>query len=87
MIEVVRTADSSAADEIEERLQSLVVAHTVIVIDSAPAGTDLPEIRDGATTATGTAIPEFLDQLTRDVAEWSRFQSDTCYLEDDGSVC
>jgi len=44
-------------------------------------------IRDGKTTARGPDIPAFLDQLTRDMAEWSRFQSDACYIEDDGTVC
>jgi hypothetical protein len=86
MIEVRRAADSPVADSVESRLRDLVVAHRVVVVD-AGAGSDLPLIRDGKVTVSGAEIPAFLDQLTRDVAEWSRFQSDACYLEDDGSIC
>ena len=87
MIELQRTADSPAADDIEERLRDLVVAHKVVVVDVEASGADLPVIRDGKLTARGAEIPGFLDQLTRDMAEWSRFQSDACYIEDDGTVC
>ena len=87
MIELLRAADSSAADDIESRLRDLVVAHTVVVVDPGAVESELPALRDGAVTASGPEIPGFLDQLTRDMAEWSRFQSDACYLEDDGSVC
>ena len=87
MIELQRSADSPVADDIEKRLRDLVVAHTVVVVDADGSVTDLPVIRDGNLTARGSEIPAFLEQLTRDMAEWSRFQSDACYLEDDGTVC
>lgn len=88
MIELQRRADSPEADAIEEQLRDLVVAHKVLVVDDAEgSATDLPVIRDGDVIACGANIPAFLDQLTRDMAEWSRFQSDACYIEDDGTVC
>jgi len=87
MIELQRTADSPTADDIEERLRDLVVAHKVVVVDAEGPAADLPVISDGKLTARGAEIPGFLDQLTRDMAEWSRFQSDACYIEDDGTVC
>lgn len=86
MIELQRSADSPEADDIEDRLRDLVVAHKVVVVD-ADATDALPVIRDGGITARGSDIPAFLDQLTRDMTEWSRFQSDACYIEDDGTVC
>jgi hypothetical protein len=87
MIELQRSGDSPEADAIEERLRDLVVAHTVVVVDAEGADADLPVVRDGDITARGSDIPVFLDQLTRDMAEWAHFQSDACYIEDDGSVC
>ena len=87
MIELQRTADSPVADDIEDRLRELVVAHKVVVVDAEEPAADLPVIRDGKLTACGADIPAFLDLLTRDMAEWSRFQSDACYIEDDGTVC
>ena len=87
MIRLRRRADSPEADAIEERLRDLVVAHEVVVVDAEGLDADLPVIRDGNITARRSDIPVFLDQLTRDMAEWSRFQSDACYIEDDGSVC
>jgi hypothetical protein len=87
MIELRRCVDSPVADDIEDRLRELVVAHKVVVVDAEAADADLPVIRDGDIIARGSDIPVFLDQLTRDMAEWSRFQSDVCYIEDDGSIC
>ena len=87
MIRLRRRTDSPEADAIEERLRDLVVAHEVVVVDAEGLDADLPVIRDANITARGSDIPVFLDQLTRDMADWSRFQSDACYIEDDGSVC
>jgi hypothetical protein len=85
MIELIRAQDSVVADGIEAALRDLVVAHRITMADQAD--TDLPVIVDGGRRYPADQIPSFLDQLRRDVADWNRFQSDACYIDDDGSVC
>ena len=84
MIELRRPTDSPAADDIAASLRDLVVAFCEIEDDSAEA----PTLREGDVTLADPAeIAAFLDQLRKDVAQWNAFQSDACFIEDDGTVC
>ncbi len=84
MIELHRPVASPAADEIAATLRELVVAHREVEDDTL----DGPVIVDGSTSLSETdAIAAFLEQLRRDVTAWNAFQSDACYIADDGTVC
>lgn len=94
MIKLYRPADCPDCAEIETTLQELVVAHRVIVVESghAPADLDpevtLPAIRENNQVVSGPeAISAYLQELAQFTAHWRRFQSDSCYLDDDGQVC
>ena len=95
MIRLYRTAEChKGADDIEEALQEMVIAHEVILIDAAqvpdslPPETQLPVLVDGSRVITGQAeIAKHLEELERFVADWRRFQADACYVDDDGVIC
>ena len=70
------------------------IAHTVAVVESSeaanqlPDGTVLPAIVDGERLASGPdQVAAYLSELRRFVADWNRFQTDACYIDEDGSVC
>jgi len=73
--------------DVENQLVALVVAHTVTVSDPASVPVGLPAMEDGRTWVPAAELPSHVRELTRLVGEWRRFQSDACYIEDDGSVC
>lgn len=84
MIELRRPPVSSAADAVAGTLADMVVAHR-IVEDGSLTG---PVLADGPVTASGPdEIEAFLATLRRDLDDWSRFQTDACYLDEDGRVC
>jgi len=84
MIELVRPPESPEADAIADTLREMVAAFREI---EDPA-VQRPLLRDGERTATGDgAVAVFLADLRRDLARWGRFQSDACYIDDDGQVC
>ena len=94
MIEFYRPADCRECEALEEALKEMVIAHKVIVVEPGqppkglPAGTLLPVLVDNGQVVTGrTALAEHLQKLEKVVADWRRFQSDACYLDDDGEVC
>ena len=93
MIELYRPPECPACAEIEAALQELVIAHEVIVVkpeqrsDLLPADTPLPAIKDDHKIISGPAITPYLKELEKFVADWRRFQGDTCYIDEDGSVC
>ena len=94
MIEFYRPADCDSCEEIEAALREMVVAYKVIVVkpgqrpDVLPADTPLPALQDNGQIISGrTALTAYLHELEGIVADWRRFQSDACYLDDEGEVC
>lgn len=89
MIELIRTENGPAGLEAERVLEELVLAHQVtIVADTAPPAEDLPAIREGERVVSGAEeVRRYLTELRRFAALWSKFQSDSCYIDDDGTVC
>ena len=84
MIEILRPVESAAADDIAVALREMVVAFREIRDESVTA----PLVRDGETTVREPAdIAAFLEQLRRDVTAWNAFQSDACFIDEDGTVC
>lgn len=48
----------------------------------------LPALRDGEQLADEPeAIARFLEDTARTLARWGQFQTDACYLDDEGKVC
>jgi len=91
MIELFRKPDEPEWD-LERRLQEAAVAHVVVEVDAPPpelaAAGPLPIIREGGIVVAGRASLEaYLEELLRVVEAWNSFQSDACYVEDDGSTC
>jgi hypothetical protein len=94
MIEFYRPVDCPACADIEAVLKELVVAHKVVVVEEGQAAAELkpdvllPAIKDNGQVVSGpTAIATYLRELEKFVAGWQRFQSDSCYIDDDGAPC
>ena len=93
MVELYRPEDDAFADEVEAALQDMLIAHEVHTVDSAaalPFDTEhaLPILRENGDLVAGEdAIRARLDTLRSVMHDWDRFQSDACYIEDDGTIC
>jgi glutaredoxin len=94
MIKLFRLRDCSPCAEIETTLKELVVAHEVITLETdeahAALGPEvaLPAIKENGRTISGPAvISAYLKELEQFVSEWRRFQSDSCYINDNGETC
>lgn len=89
-----RPPNSSLADEVQDALTSMVIAHDVRVIepeDDLPEGlsrADLPALLDDGDLVTDpAAIRERVDALRTLMSDWEGFGSDACHIEDDGTIC
>ena len=92
MIVLYRRPADPWADEVQEALDDMVIAYeTEVVRDAEAPPDDVPEtpaLRDDGAVVTGeAALRDHLEELRRLMADWDRFQSDACYVEDDGSIC
>lgn len=94
LVTFYRRLTSILADELEEVLTEMVIAHEVVTIDNEGGDSaledvpDLPALRDSGEVVTGEeALHERIDMLRDVMAKWDRFQSDACYIEDDGTIC
>ena len=94
MIKLYRPVDCPSCDDIEGMLKELVVAHKVIVVEAGQQVDDLslpvllPVIKDNGQMISGpAAISTYLKDLEKFVVDWGRFQSDSCYISDDGKPC
>jgi glutaredoxin len=94
MIKLYRPSDCPGCADIEAALQELVVAHQVVTVEEDELRGDLspevalPAIEDSGHIISGpAAISAYLKELEKFVADWRRFQSDSCYLDDDGQTC
>ena len=92
MIVLYRRPDDPWADEVQEALDEMVIAYeteSVPDADALPADVpDTPALRDDGEVITGeAALRTHLEELRALMNDWDRFQSDACYVEDDGSIC
>ncbi len=85
MIHLIRTPESPYADEIEERLQELVLAHEVEVADAGDHDHDqLPLVRESGKQYRGRQqIDGFLAEISGEVMTGRALQSDSCVLDPD----
>ena len=94
MIELYRAANDAESDRVEEALRDLVVAHRVITCTPEQATSQLggdvtlPALREDEQIAHGPEeIARFLEQTRTTLEGWNKFQTDACYLDDEGNVC
>lgn len=94
MIKLYRPTNCPTCAEIETTLLELVVAHQVIVVEGENMPADLgsevslPVIRENDHLISGPgAISAYLEELAQFTARWRRFQSDSCYIDDNGQGC
>lgn len=92
MVTLYRRADDPWADEIQNALDEMVIAYeTEIVEDTTSLPEDipgLPALRDDEEVVTGEdALKSRLDSLRQLMEDWDRFQSDACYIKEDGLIC
>lgn len=94
MTRLYRASQSRPADAIQEALEDMVIRHEVVVNpdgEALPPGValaDLPVLEDdGDVLSHPAAIDARLHNLRTLMADWDRFQSDACSIEDDSSVC
>lgn len=90
MVTLYRRPDDPQADELQAALDEMVIAYeTEVVEGNLPEDVpELPALRTDGDVITGAAaLQEALDNLRALMSDWNRFQSDACYIEDDGSIC
>ena len=92
MIKMYREEKSAYADTLEAEFRDLVLGYDRVVIDAKEAvqafGADisLPVLTDNARIVSGDQIPAYIKELTQLIHSWRRFQSDCCYIDDDGET-
>jgi hypothetical protein len=94
MIELYRPDDCLTCADIELALKEMVIAHKVITVaanqqpEGLPPKTPLPALKDNGQIIAGqAAISARLRELEEFVTAWQRFQSDACYIDDQGKAC
>lgn len=93
MITLYREACSPEADWVEAELREMTLAYDRQVLTPQQAaqqfdGLALPILRDGERLASGReALLRFLRHLEQFAVQWRMFQSDACYVDDDGTTC
>lgn len=84
MIVLYREPTSPRADEIQSRLEDLVVAHRVITPEQAGEDLDeLPAIEEGDSLYAGDAIEPFLRDLEQELTISRQVSADACYVNPD----
>lgn len=86
MIVLYRTQESSRADEIQARLEGLVVAHRVVYVEDErppelPANATLPAIGEtGELHSDEESINRFFDELEQELYSARIYSADACYV-------
>lgn len=94
MITFYRTEHSKLADQVDEALDDMVIAHkTIVVVDDnelpdTTKGHELPVLLDNGDTVSGEEnLKARLKELKRIMELWDKFKSDACFIDDDGTIC
>ena len=92
MIKLYREENSPQADMIEAEFRDIVLGYDRVVVDEKQAAqlfddATLPVITNNERVVSGDGIPSYIKELKRLMREWQRFQSDACYVDDDGETC
>jgi len=92
MIKLYREENSQQADIIEAEFRELVLGYDRIVIDTKDAAQlfeadTLPVITNNERVVSGNNIPAYIKELKQLMRDWQLFQSDACYVYDNGETC
>ena len=92
MIKLYREENSPQADMIEAEFRDIVLGYDRVVVDEKKAAqlfddAPLPVITNNERVVSGDDIPGYIKELKQLMREWQRFQSDACYVDDDGETC
>jgi hypothetical protein len=93
MIKLYREVNSAQADTIEAEFRELVLGYDRVVMTADQAArlfgvqTPLPVITNNERVVSGGEIPTYIKELKILMRDWQLFQSDACYIRDDGEVC
>jgi hypothetical protein len=96
MVTLYRHPTDDVGQSIQDELEAIVIQHEVVTVETR---SDLPErlteyqadlpllVDDGSMHVTPGAIRCHLGALRQLMADWDRFQSDACYIDDEGRLC
>jgi hypothetical protein len=94
MITVYRTKNGPAGDWVEAEFKALVVGYRRVLLTAEEAAAqfgsevDLPVITDKETLVYGReSLIAYFQRLEKFVSDWRLFQSDACYINDEGEIC
>ncbi len=90
MITLYRNADCPFSEEIEEIFREIVIAYEIGNKQELSKALlqKLPFIIDGKKHIYDQdEIQKYLRELKNEMVEWQKFQSDSCYPDDEGKVC
>jgi len=92
MIKLYREDNDLRADTIEAEFCELVLGYDRVVVDEKEAaqlfdGATLPVITNNERVVSGDEIPGYIKELKQLMRDWQRFQSDACYVDEDGETC
>ena len=91
MIKLYREDSDLRADTIEAEFRELVLGYDCVVINEKEAAqlfddATLPVITNNERTVSGDDIPAYIKELKQLMRDWQRFQSDACYVDEDGET-
>lgn len=89
MIMFYRHKNCSECDDLQERLDELVIAYELVLpgIKNRDKNQNLPVLKDDGKNFTGIqSISKHIDELTSFKELWDKFQGDSCYCNDRGEV-
>ena len=92
MIKIYCEENSQQADMIEAEFRELVLGYDRVVIDDKEStrlfdDATLPVITNNDRFVSGDEIPAYIKELKQLMRDWQRFQSDACYVDEDGETC
>ncbi len=86
MITLYRRRKSRNADEIQERLEDLVLAHRVVDVEDVeqiPEHRSPPVLVESDATYSGDEIEALLDEIGTEITVERQFSADACYIDPD----
>jgi len=92
MIKLYREEISPQADMIEAEFHEMVLGYDRVLVGAHEAvrlfdDATLPVITNNERVVSGEQIKPYIMELTQLMRDWQRFQSDACYVDDNGDTC
>ena len=94
MLTLYRTPEDELGLQIENKLRDIVIAHNVKIIHTREEIPDdmeydsLPVLIDNGNCISGeTELIQHIEVLKKLMKDWDKFQSDACFMDDDGRIC